>query len=420
MLATGVPWGLERVRSALDELGNPQVRYPTIHVGGTNGKGSVAVTLASVLSAGHLRTGLYTSPHLCSFQERFQLSGCPVSEGHLVAAADGIRDVVVRHGLTSFEAATVLALDLFAREQVDAAVLEVGLGGRLDATNVVRPDVSVVTNVAMDHEEFLGNTLDLIAAEKAGIAKEGVPLVTAETDPAVLEVLGAVCADRGAPLHVLAPGCVRDVEVAVDHTTLTLGTRSWGELRMTTPLVGHHQAVNTALAVEALEHAPVELRPSARDVVAGVAGVNWPGRNQIEEIGGRTWLFDVAHNAAGVGSLVDVLDRLALPRPWAALIGVLGDREWRDMLPPVLQRVDRATLTVPPSAPPERSWDATEAADAVGALLPVSYPITAEPDFSEALDRARSGPPGGTVIVTGSCHTVGDALKQLKRCPFGE
>jgi dihydrofolate synthase/folylpolyglutamate synthase len=406
------------VHSALDELGNPQLRYPTLHVGGTNGKGSVAATLAGVLSAGHLRTGLYTSPHLCSFQERFQISGRLVEEAHLVDAADGIRDVVVRHGLTSFEAATVLVLHLFAREQVDAAVLEVGLGGRLDATNVVRPDVSVVTNVAMDHMDFLGDTLDLIAGEKAGIAKEGVPFVTAETDPAVLAVLGAVCAERGAPLHVLAPGCVQDLEVVADHTAFTLGTESWGELRMTTPLIGHHQAVNVALAVTALEHVRVELRPLACDVVSGVAGVNWPGRDQVEEIDGRTWLFDVAHNAAGVVSLVDVLDRIALPRPWVALIGVLGDREWRDMLPPVLQRVDRAILTRPPSAPHERCWDPKEAAEAIGALLPEGCSLTAEPDFSEAIHGVRSGPSGGTVVVTGSCHTVGDALKQLNRCPF--
>jgi dihydrofolate synthase/folylpolyglutamate synthase len=406
------------VNSALDELGSPHQGYPTLHVGGTNGKGSVAATLAAVLSAGHLRTGLYTSPHLCSFQERFQISGRPVAEARLVAAADSIREVIVRHGLTSFEAATVLGLHLFAREQVEAAVLEVGLGGRLDATNVVRPDVSVVTNVAMDHAEFLGDTRDLIAAEKAGIAKEGVPFVTAETDPAVLDVFGAICAERGAPLHVLAPGDMRDVDVAADHTTFTLVTRGWGELRITTPLVGAHQAVNAALAVEALEHATVELRPSARAVVAGVAGVSWSGRDQIEEIGGRTWLFDVAHNSAGVGSLVDVLDRIDLPRPWVAIIGVLGDREWRDMLPPVLQRVDRAILTRPPSALPERCWDTTEAAEAVGALLPAGYPLTTEPDFSDALDRARGGPPGGTVIVTGSCRTVGDALKRLNRCPF--
>ena len=394
------------------------MRYPTFHVGGTNGKGSVAATLAAMLSAGGLRSGLYTSPHLCSFQERFQISGRPVAEADLVAAADRIREVVVGHGLTPFEAATVLVLHLFAQEQVAAAVLEVGLGGRLDATNVVRPEVSVVTNVAVDHAEFLGDTLESIAAEKAGIAKEGVPLVTAETDPSVLEVLGAICSDQGAPFHVLAPGALRDVDVAADHTAFTLATSRWGELRLTTPLVGHHQAVNAALAVEALGHAALELRPSAGALVAGVGGVNWPGRDQIEEIGGRTWLFDVAHNVVGVGSLVDVLDRLALPRPWVALFGVLGDREWKDMLPPVLQRVDRAILTHPPSAPPERCWDAAEAAESMGVLLPASYPLITEPDFGVALDRARAGTEGGTVIVTGSCHTVGDALRLLERCPF--
>jgi folylpolyglutamate synthase/dihydropteroate synthase len=149
-----------------------------------------------------------------------------------------------------------------------------------------------------------------------------------------------------------------------------------------------------------------------------VAGVSWSGRDQIEEIGGRTWIFDVAHNSAGVGSLVDVLDRIDFPRPWVALIGVLGDRDWRNMLPPVLQRVDRAILTRPSSAPPERCWDTTEAAEVVGALLPAGYPLTTELDFSDAFDCARAGPPRGTVIVTGSCHTVGDALKRLDRCPF--
>ena len=404
--------------SALDDLGNPHLRYPTFHIGGTNGKGSVAATLAAVLSAGHVRAGLYTSPHLCSFRERFQISGHPAEEADLVAAGDEIRDVLVRHGLTPFEAATVLALHLFAREKVAVAVLEVGLGGRLDATNVVRPEVSVVTNVAMDHADFLGDTLDLIAAEKAGIAKKGVPFVTAETDPAVLDVFEDVCSDHGAPLHVLAPGGLRDLEVAADHTAFTLVTESWGELHLRTPLIGRHQAVNAALAVRALECGPVEMRPAAGDLVTGVGGVTWPGRDQIEEIDGTTWLFDVAHNVVGVGSLVDVLGRIDLPRPWIALVGILGDRDWREMLPPVLQLVDSAFLTSPPSAPPERCWDVAEAAEAMGVILPASCPLTSEPDFGEALDRARAGSLGGTVIVTGSCHTVGDALKLLNLCPF--
>lgn len=413
-----MPWGLERVTRALSGLQDPHRLYPTLHVGGTNGKGSVASTLASVLSAAGLRAGLYTSPHLCSFRERFQVDGQALPEARLTAAADEIRASVSELGLTYFEAATVLGFHALAREGVDVAVVEVGLGGRLDATNVVRPEVSIVTNVAMDHAEYLGPTLESIAAEKAGIAKRGVPLVTAETDPDILGVLRASCAAAGAPLHVLDPERVRDVQVSAEGTSYTLATSRWGSLDLRTPLVGRHQAINTALAVEALERLPDALRPSARAVRSGVAGVRWPGRDQLEWIEGRAWLLDVAHNPAGIRSLVDVLDRLDLPRPLVALIGVLADKEWREMLPLILARVDRGVLTLPPSATAERRWDPTAAERAVRPLLPAGYPLLTEPDFESALARARRAAGEGTVIVTGSCYTVGDALRALGRCPF--
>jgi dihydrofolate synthase / folylpolyglutamate synthase len=417
-MATGVPWGLARVESALSELGDPHRFYPTLHVGGTNGKGSVASTLAAVLTAAGFRTGLYTSPHLCSFRERFQVDGRAVPEERLLSAAEEMRALVGRHGLTYFEAATVLGFHTFARERVDAAVIEVGLGGRLDATNVVRPEVAIVTNIAMDHAEYLGGTLAAIAREKAGIAKADVPLVTAETDPDVLDVLRAACASAGAPFHALAADRVRDVRVAGAGTSFTVETRGWGSFQLTTPLVGAHQAVNTALAIEALEHLPIELRPAAQEVRAGVAGVRWPGRDQIERIDGRTWLFDVAHNPAGVRSLVDVLERIDLPRPIVALVGVLADKEWREMLPLILGRVDRGMLTLPPSATAERRWDPAAAEQAVRPLLPDGYPLVSEPDFALALDRVRRAAGEGTVLVTGSCYTVGDALRVLGRCPF--
>jgi dihydrofolate synthase/folylpolyglutamate synthase len=388
-----------------------------VHVGGTNGKGSVASTLASVLGASGLRVGLYTSPHLCSFRERFQVGGGAVPEERLVAAADEMRTLVSRHGLTYFEAATVLGFHAFARERVDIAVIEVGLGGRLDATNVVAPEVSVVTNIAMDHAEYLGGTLESIAREKAGIAKAGVPFVTAETDPALLRVLRGACEAASAPCFALAAERVRDVEVAADHTSFTLATRGWGEIALGTPLVGRHQAVNTALAVEVLDHLTGELRPSAEAVRAGVAAVQWPGRDQIERIDGRTWLFDVAHNPAGMLSLVDVLERIDLPRPFVALIGVLADKEWREMLPVILRHVDRGVLTVPPSATGERRWDPAAAERAVRPLLPAGYPLTTETDFGVAMERVRGEAGDGTVIVTGSCYTVGDALRVLGRCP---
>lgn len=413
-LATGVHWGLERTRSALAFLGNPQERYPVLHVGGTNGKGSVATTLAAVLNRSGLRTGCFTSPHLCSFRERVVVGGAALSEEALLARASEVAEAVRRFGLTFFEAVTVLGLYAFAREEVDLAVVEVGLGGRLDATNVVTPLVSAVTNVAMDHAEYLGDTLPLIAREKAGIAKAGVPFVTAEPDVEIFELFRSIAAERRAPFYGVRPGKVRHVEVARDHTAFTLRTRAWGELPVRTPLVGRHQASNAALAVEIIEHLPEDLRPDAEAVLDGIAHVVHPGRDQIEVIDGTTWLLDVAHNTAGVLSLVDTMDRVALPRPVVALVGVLGDKDWRVMLPPLLARVDRAVLTQPPSAPPERRWDVDAAASAVEHVCPLNV----ENDFVVALEAVRREAAGGSVVATGSCHTVGSALKVLGREPL--
>jgi dihydrofolate synthase/folylpolyglutamate synthase len=393
---------------------------PALHVGGTNGKGSVASTAEAVLRAAGRHTGLYTSPHLCSVRERFQVGGRPLAASALIGYADEIRSVVAEHGLTFFEAATLLAFHAFAREGVDVQIVEVGLGGRLDATNVLVPVACAITNVALDHADFLGETLPEIAREKAGIIKASVPVLTAETDPELRAVFREVAATVGADLTVFDPERdLAEVDVARDHTAFTTVTRAWGTLRLTTPLIGRHQAVNAGLAVALLDHLPEPLRPSREAVVEGVAVVRWPGRDQIEVMDGRTWVLDVAHNTAGIGSLVAVLDRLDLPRPRVGLVGVLGDKDWRAMLPPLLARLDRAVLTQPPSAPEGRRWDPAEAVAAVEAL-PGGPPCPLEriPAFAEALIRARDAAGSGTVVVTGSCHTVGDALEALGRVPF--
>ncbi|MEJ2202838.1 MAG: bifunctional folylpolyglutamate synthase/dihydrofolate synthase [Gemmatimonadota bacterium] len=414
-LATGVHWGLERVQRALEALDNPHRRFPSLHIGGTNGKGSVATTLAAVLDEAGRRTGCYTSPHLCSFRERIVVGGSALDEDVLTARAREIREVVVRFGLTFFEAATVLGFYAFAREDVDIGVIEVGLGGRLDATNVLTPLLSAVTNVADDHQDYLGDTLLKIGREKAGIVKPGVPFVTAETDPGILALFRDVASRAGAAVVTIRPDeVVRDLEIAADHTAFTLDTSAWGELRIRTPLVGRHQAANAALAVSILERLPDGLRPDVEALVTGIAGVVHPGRDQIERVGTSTWLFDVAHNTAGIRSLVDTVDRLDLPRPLIALVGVLGDKDWRSMLPPLFSRVDYAVLTQPPSAPPERRWDAREAADAVAHVCPMRV----DGDFVAALRRAETEANGGTVIVTGSVHTVGSALKVLGKEPL--
>ncbi len=423
-LATGIDWGLHRVQGALADLGNPEMASPALHIGGTNGKGSVASTCASVLEAAGHRTGLYTSPHLCSVRERFQVGGRPIDEERLLAWADEIRHVVSKWELTFFEAATVLAFHAFAREAVDVQVIEVGLGGRLDATNVLHPAACAITNVAMDHAEFLGGTIASIAREKAGIIKAGVHVVSAERSPATREIFRRAAEAVGAPLSFLEDDDVIGLQLARDHTSFTLCMGGDQTLDLRTPLVGPHQAANTALAVRLLAELPDRLRPDRGAVRRGVASVRWPGRDQIERIDGATWLFDVAHNVAGMRSLSSVLDQLDLPRPRIAVVGVLGDKEWQQMLPPLLRRVDLAVLTQPASAPETRRWDPAEAlriaegelaggrADAASARL--------VPDFGQALRMAQAEAGGGTVVVTGSCHTVGDALGMLDRVPFAK
>lgn len=413
-LAKGVHWGLERTERALEELGDPHRAYATVHVGGTNGKGSVASTVASVLTrAGH-RAGCYTSPHLCSFRERILVDGRPLTEARLTGYAEDVRDAIVRHRLTFFEAVTVLAMHAFREEGVEIAAMEVGLGGRLDATNVISPEVAAVTNVAMDHADFLGNTLEQIAREKAGIIKPGVPFVTAEADPGIRALLRSLAEQKGAPLVAVEPPSADDVEIADDHTSLSVDTGCWGTLELRTPLVGLHQATNAALAVKVLEHLGEPWRPTADEVIEGVASVVYHGRDEVERIDGRTWLFDVAHNTAGIHSLVDTVDRLDLPRPLVALIGVLGDKDWQSMLPPLLSRVDAAFLTQPPSAPAERRWDPLEAADQVDAITVVRV----VDDFVLAMRRAAERAGQGTVIVTGSVHTVGSAMPLLGLDPL--
>jgi dihydrofolate synthase / folylpolyglutamate synthase len=413
-LATGVHWDLDRTRRALAALGDPHRSYSTLHVGGTNGKGSVTSTLGSVLRTSGLRTACYTSPHLCSFRERLLIDGRPLAEEDIVGYAQDILDPVLSFGLTFFEAITLLAMYAFAREGAEAAVMEVGLGGRLDATNVVMPEVAAVTNVAMDHTEYLGDTRAQIAREKAGIMKPGVPFVTAENSPELLELFRRLAAETGAPFSRVDPDGLEAVQVTSRATSFEFETSTWGRLHLRTPLVGRHQATNAALAVSVLEQLGDRLRPSAAEIVEGVASVVYHGRDEIREVEGCTWLFDVAHNTAGIRSLVDTIDRLDLPSPLVAVIGVLGDKDWRSMLPELLSRTDEAILTQPPSAPEDRRWDPAVAAEQVDA----STVVHVVDDFVEAMARAKGKASGGTVVVTGSVHTVGSAMSMLGLDPL--
>jgi dihydrofolate synthase / folylpolyglutamate synthase len=411
-LTGGVRWGLDRTRRMLAAAGDPHQGYATLHVGGTNGKGSVAAIMASVLSAHGYRTGLYTSPHLVDFRERIQVDGRPIPESDLLAAARELWPVVQAEAPSFFEAATVIAFLALGRAGVEMAVVEVGMGGRLDSTNVVDPEVVVITNVAMDHAQYLGHDLPTIAGEKAGIIKPGVPVVVGALPPEVMAVVEAKARSVGAPLHVVAPPAAFVVDAR--GTTVELDT-VWGPLTLHLPLPGRHQASNLAVAIRALGLLPPERRPERHAVEAGVAATHWPGRLQVEEVGATTWVFDVAHNTAGVESLLASLPDLRPSRPVVALIGVLGDKEWGRMLPPLFDYADTVILTDPPSSPPERRWDP----DAILAELAAPPTARVVRPFAAAIAAATSAAAGGTVLCTGSVHTVGDAMLALGISAFG-
>lgn len=407
--------GLERVEAFLGEIGDPHRRLRTLHVAGTNGKGSVCASLETILRARGLKVGKYTSPHLVDFRERFMIDGRAVSEESIMAFLDRWTPAVERLGATFFEATTAMAFDLFAEAEVDVAVIETGLGGRLDATNVIMPLVAGVTGIAIDHTEWLGTTREAIAPEKAGIYKAGVPAVVGEWDGPIRAILASEARRRGAtPVRVAAEeGRATGVRVTAQGTSfrwepLPGSSALCGPLDITTGLPGRHQATNAIVALTMLDAIPGPLRVAPEEAVAALARVQLPGRFSRH----GDWIFDVAHNPDGAAVSAETLRAVRPSAPVVALVSVLGDKDWRGILRALSGAVDRFILTNAPTAPASRAWLASEA---------LSYATgegwTAElvPDFDEALRLAPSR--GATVLVTGSFHTVGDAMTRLQVSP---
>ena len=417
--ATGtIRWGLERIEELLAGVGNPHRRFRSIHIAGTNGKGSVAALCDAALRAsGQFRVGLYTSPHLVSFGERIRIDGVPSGPDALADAAARLRPAVERTGASFFEATTALAFLCFAEAEVDIAVVEVGLGGRLDATNVVDPVATAITNVGHDHSEYLGSTLREIAREKAGILKPSAPAVTAAAEREVLQVLREEAESVGAPLVTLDEVVsIASVETHSTGVAVEFQSGSWGNRRLEIGLRGTHQVRNALLAAELLARLPAPFRPEWDAISRGFAGVRWPGRLQVEQVRGTTWVFDVAHNPDGARALAASLEGLDLPRPIVLLTAVLADKEWAAMLDLLAPCVDGVILTLAPSAPQDRRWNLEIAAQHITRSAGVQpRPI---PEFTAALDRAATLAPHGTVVVTGSVYTVGDAMRLLGISPF--
>ncbi|HEY6808955.1 MAG TPA: folylpolyglutamate synthase/dihydrofolate synthase family protein [Gemmatimonadales bacterium] len=374
----------------LDVLGHPERHFPCIHVGGTNGKGSTCAFLTADLEARGFKVGLYTSPHLVSACERVTVNGQPISEDAFAQWTSLLQPHIERLEASFFEAITAIAFADLAARGVDIAVIEVGLGGRLDATNVVDPLAAVVTKIALEHTEYLGTELAGIAREKAGIAKPGRPFVTGEQDPGIREVLIGEARSRGA-----APVITVD-SARTPPPGVQLG------------LLGRHQWANAWVALATLEALPAPFgRPrSGGQVPESFAAAYVPGRLEVR----GEWVFDVAHNPDGARVLRQGLRDLAPRRPLHALVGVLGDKDYLGMIAELAGVVDRFVFTVPASAPPERRWDLARLEREL-AGTPAAGQARFEPDFDRALAAVHEG--AATVVVTGSFHTVGDALARL-------
>ncbi len=403
--------GVERVEALLRDIGNPQLKYPMFHVAGTNGKGSTVATLAALLQGSGLRVGRYTSPHLVDFRERIVVNDSAMSAEAVTAWLERWDPVAVRHGATFFETTTAMAFDFFRESNVDVAVIETGLGGRLDATNVITPIASAVTQIGFDHMEFLGSTLQEIAAEKAGIFKKGVPAVIGELDPVIRELLAALAVKAGAtPVITSADWSVSNVVVSGNGTTFNFADNTvQSERVLSTPLVGEFQAHNTATALAMLRAAGPHYAAIAADAQRHLQNIRLSGRFHRA---GR-FLFDVAHNPDGARALVANIKEFLPTGSVSSLVTILRDKDWRGILTELSAISSSIVVSVAPTAPAQRVWQLEEVAEwgeSVGIELII------EPSFNTALERASSL--GDTVLITGSFHTVGDAMARLQVDPL--
>ncbi len=404
------------MRALLARLGDPHRRYPVFHVAGTNGKGSTVAVLTALLRARGLRVGTYTSPHLVDFRERVVVDAAAITSTEVLAFFERADADARALGATFFEVTTALAFDHFARERVDVAVIETGLGGRLDATNVVEPVAAGVTEIGFDHTELLGSTIAAIAGEKAGIYKPGVPAVVGAWGAEARAVLAARAHAVGAsPVRVVADDVViSDVEVSAEGTRFRYESGGVGRL-MSVGLRGAFQPRNVATALALLDVAGPNYAASGIGANDVLGRLRLAGR--VDRRG--RWLFDVAHNPDGARALRDTVDLLtrgrdAIARPITALVGVLADKDWRGVLDALGPVVDAFVLTTPPTAPPGRVWDVVAAGAHARSR---GYVAEVAPDFDAALARVASRP--GTALVTGSFHTVGDAMARLQVDPLG-
>ena len=413
----GIKLGLESIQALCEALGHPERSFPSLLIAGTNGKGSVAAITAEALRAAGLRVGRYTSPHLIRLEERFHIDSSAVTASALDEALDRVREVVSELQAkgrmdvhpTYFEVTTAAAFCLFAWEAVDVAVVEVGLGGRFDATNVVMPVVSCITTIAHDHQQHLGSSLADIAREKAGIIKPGVPVVIGDLPREALAVVSVTSQERGAALIEAFTGTVVTTTIDDGTSVISLTTPERRYEAVPLGLRGEHQVHNAVVAVRLLETvSALGLSVPADAVCRGLKDVRWAARLDLRVLkDGRRVLIDGAHNPAGAAALSRYM-RGQWPGGLPIVFGAMSDKDLPGMLAPLASLARPLVLTTVPVRRSATTRDLAAAAEAVGIRAPV-----VEPDVDEALARAWSV--GHTIAVAGSLYLAGAVLERIER-----
>ncbi len=403
-------FGLERTEELLRLLGNPHYDFKSVHIAGTNGKGSVTAMISSILHEAGFRTGMYTSPHLDDFRERIEVNGIPISKEALTSLVERVKPFIpaverkASHP-TFFEVTTAIAFKYFSQRKVDYAVVEVGLGGRLDATNVILPEVSVITNIGLEHTDILGKTIGSIAKEKGGIIKQGIPVVTAERKREALDVLEGICREKSSKLIPLKKDAsIKKLKCDLSGCVFNLKTQERSYSRLEVPLLGEHQIENAALSVLAAE----QLRIDERHIRSGLQKVKWPGRLEILQRK-PLLVMDSAHNPPAMRVLRNSLklfnyDKLIL------VIGVMKDKAIGDMLEEIAPAADYIIINKPNLERTAQPEVIMKEAKKYGKLIKIVEDVKASVKYAKSIAGKRD-----MVLVTGSIYMLSEARAKRRK-----
>jgi dihydrofolate synthase/folylpolyglutamate synthase len=429
----GIKFGLENIKRLMSALHDPHTAFPYVHVAGTNGKGSTSAIIASILQAAGFRTGLFTSPHLVSFTERIKIDGGEISEPDVIALAAEVRDIA--SGLedfspTFFEVVTAMAMLYFKRNNIDVAVIEVGMGGRLDATNIITPEVTVITGISYDHREFLGSSLKDIAREKAGIIKKKIPVAVSEQEPEALDVLENKALEQEAQLFLYGRDFVSALKKS-DISGINFDYHSAGGLTiqdLTLPLPGDYQIQNASVAIKAIELIsqrgliPKTCTPASayhlspithQSIKEGIGNVRWPGR--LEFIHDKPpVVIDGAHNPGAARVLARTLkkDFLKNYKKIIIILGIMDDKDIKGVMEPLLPLASETILTAPAysrSAAPEKLAGIANSLGFSNLHICPAVKDAVDTAMRRAKDLSSAGDYPALILISGSFYTIGEA-----------